>query len=513
MMLTLATMIWQGFAVLVALYAFKQARLFFRHRRLASESGCKPPTACPQKIPILGLDFLVETISGFKNNRYLQVLIKRHDAHGRTFSFQQLGVTNYSTCDPEVMRSILNTKFRDFSLGDLRRDSMSPILGKGILVVDDQEWQHQRAMIRPSFSRAQVTNVDIFERHATRLIEAIGREGHAVDMHDLGQRMVLDANTEYLFGDSIGCLDETASDVAELLNSSLDYAFEGVLYRLRLGKLSWLHRDPKFWASCKTVHDFAARYVDKALELGLKEKEALRGTTSPNPAKPSRYVLLNEMAKDSDNPLMLRDEIITILVAARDTTSASISFALYLLSRHPDVWDKLRVDALDHFSTPLTYDAIENMTYLKSVVKEMLRLFPPIANNGRMAVRDTVLPTGGGPDGQSPMLVAKGSAVFFSPYVMHRREDLWGPDAQQFKPERWGEAGMARHGWEYLPFLGGPRLCPGQAFAMLQISHTLARLAQAFEKVENLDAGEWREQWTLSVAPKDGVKVRFVPAV
>jgi cytochrome P450 len=144
----------------------------------------------------------------------------------------------------------------------------------------------------------------------------------------------------------------------------------------------------------------------------------------------------------------------------------------------------------------------------------VLRMFPPIANNGRMAIRDTVLPVGGGPDGTAPLLVTKGTSVIFSVYVMHRRTDLWGPSAEDFQPERWGSDSehKGRHGWEYLPFLGGPRICPGQKFASTQIIHVLARLAHEFEELQNLDPNEWREQWTLSIAPKDGVKVRFVPA-
>ncbi|KAK1976912.1 cytochrome P450, partial [Colletotrichum cereale] len=107
----------------------------------------------------------------------------------------------------------------------------------------------------------------------------------------------------------------------------------------------------------------------------------------------------------------------------------------------------------------------------------------------RMAVRDTVFPVGGGPDGKAPLLVATGTTMLFSVYVMQRRTDLWALDAEVFKPERWSPESQrkGRHGWEYLPFLGGPRICPGQKFALTQTSHVLARLAHAFEKIDNLD--------------------------
>lgn len=79
--------------------------------------------------------------------------------------------------------------------------------------------------------------------------------------------------------------------------------------------------------------------------------------------------------------------------------------------------------------------------------------------NSRSAIRDTVLPRGGGPDGQSPVFVPKGTSVIYSAFSMHRRTDIYGPDALEFKPERWE---TIRPGWGYLPFNGGPRICLGR---------------------------------------------------
>lgn len=88
-----------------------------------------------------------------------------------------------------------------------------------------------------------------------------------------------------------------------------------------------------------------------------------------------------------------------------------------------------------------------------------LRLWPVVPNNARAAIRDTVLPLGGGPDGKSPVFVKKGTTLAYSVYAMHRRQDIYGPDAAEFRPERWE---TIRPGWEYLPFNGGPRICLGR---------------------------------------------------
>lgn len=94
----------------------------------------------------------------------------------------------------------------------------------------------------------------------------------------------------------------------------------------------------------------------------------------------------------------------------------------------------------------------------------VLRLQPPVPLNFRVATKDTSLPVGGGADQQSPVYIKKGTMVAYSVYAMHRRTDLWGKDAASFRPERWEE--NAKHGWEYLPFNGGPRICLGRKLCM-----------------------------------------------
>jgi hypothetical protein len=132
----------------------------------------------------------------------------------------------------------------------------------------------------------------------------------------------------------------------------------------------------------------------------------------------------------------------------------------------------------------ITRSTLEQIPYLQNVLKESgssnisrwcvltcaaLRLYPSVPVNTRTTTRTTVLPTGGGSDGRSPVLIPKGSAVAFSVYSMHRRPDLYGMDAELFRPERWDEH-MPLHSdpinarWGYLPFHGGPRICPGSEY-------------------------------------------------
>jgi cytochrome P450 len=138
-------------------------------------------------------------------------------------------------------------------------------------------------------------------------------------------------------------------------------------------------------------------------------------------------------------------------------------------------------------------------------------LYPVVPSNGRFAVRDVVLPRGGGVNGEFPLFIPKGGVVSYSVFVMHRRKDIYGPDALEFRPERWAPEENLRPGWGYLPFNGGPRICVGQQFALTEASYTIVRILQEFAGIEDRDGSEWVEGLALTMASGKGVKVAMVP--
>lgn len=145
-----------------------------------------------------------------------------------------------------------------------------------------------------------------------------------------------------------------------------------------------------------------------------------------------------------------------------------------------------------------------------------LRLYPPVPLNNREAVKTTILPTGGGPDGTSPIMVRKGELVVFSQYVNTRMKSLFGEDASVFRPERWETGELDDIGWAYFPFNGGPRQCLGEDFALMEISYTIIRLLQTFpvivlpegEPVEPV--GTEKQTLTLVLSSADGCRVAIV---
>ena len=161
--------------------------------------------------------------------------------------------------------------------------------------------------------------------------------------------------------------------------------------------------------------------------------------------------------------MKLRHELMSLLVAGRDTAAALLTNLWWEIARRPDVWTSLQSEIAFLGTRPPTYDELKSMKYLIATVKEALRLYPPLPANSRQALEDTILPTGGGPDQKSPILMRKDWILHWHLWTMHRRKDFFGEDAAEFRPSRWldqpdGTKGL-RPGWEYLPFNGGPRIC------------------------------------------------------
>jgi cytochrome P450 len=163
---------------------------------------------------------------------------------------------------------------------------------------------------------------------------------------------------------------------------------------------------------------------------------------------------------------------------------------------------RLRSEISDQISDePPTYQQLKDLRYLHAIINESQRLWPIVPMNSRQALEDTVLPQGGGPDGKAPILIPKGAYVAYHSYSMHRREDIYGADANIFNPSRWLEnehpSAPLRPHWGYIPFSGGPRICIGQQFALTEAKYVIVRLLQTFKKLESRDPEPWREKLTI----------------
>ena len=311
---------------------------------------------------------------------------------------------------------------------------------------------------------------------------------------------------DFLFGKSLNYLQpEVPAECTEFLEA-FTKAQKGVTQRREAGWFQFrLHRynEDKDWKEAYTkVH----RFVDGQVERALRETADLKPDSNDTGVR-RRYVLLDEMAKEIRDPIALRYHVLGVFNPARDTTSIAVGNTLFQLARHPDVWAKLRQISLELGDTPLTFEKLKSLVYFRHVLHETIRVCGPAARVWRVAVRDTVLPLGGGPDQKSPVFVGRGTPVVLGTWSMNHDKGIWGDDVHEFKPDRWtGRKPL----WEFVPFFGGPRICPAQQQVLTYAIYILVRLTQKFERIENCDpVFEYVERFALSFESRNGVKVAF----
>lgn len=171
-------------------YVLQRAILYRRRYHMKRINGCLPPKKLSQLDPLLGTDVVLQNLGAAKRYGFLNLLKSRHASNGLTFTTNTYLRTTINTCDPTLIQNVLSLQFQVFGMGPLRRKSASPLLGRGIFTTDNEVWAHQRALIRPSFVRAQVTDFTIFGQHVDQLISLITRCDHTVDLQQLFFRMV-----------------------------------------------------------------------------------------------------------------------------------------------------------------------------------------------------------------------------------------------------------------------------------------------------------------------------------
>lgn len=211
----------------------------------------------------------------------------------------------------------------------------------------------------------------------------------------------------------------------------------------------WLSNSAEFRESCQKCHSFIDQFVRLALSRELREKELEKGVTGAK----EKYIFLEALAAQTQDPIELRSQLLHILLAGRDTTASLLGWLFFCLARDPARFKKLRDTIIQEFGTyehpsEITFSKLKSCQYLQHCNNEALRLYPVVPINGRYANKDTTLPRGGGKDGKSPIFIPKGTSCDYSVHVMHRRKDIWGPDADDFRPERFENRKV---GWEFLP--------------------------------------------------------------
>ncbi|KAF2795331.1 cytochrome P450 52A11 [Melanomma pulvis-pyrius CBS 109.77] len=491
---------------LITLFLLKNTVSKYQRNRRIARLGSRAPIRTTY-LPY-GVDFLYQILQYMLKDKNYELWLHMFKtyAYGR-FTIESDGAERVIlTADPENIKALLATQFKEFGKGEAFRLDWHAFLGDSIFTTDGDQWHNSRQLIRPQFIKDRVSDLDIFEEHTQILLEKLGGN-REVDFLNLMFRYTLDAATHFLLGKSVESLTNPQTVFADAFYNV--QRIQGLI--ARIGPLSWMIPRKKmgFYTDLAIVDDFLNQYVEEALSLSARELEE-------KTSRDEGYTFLHSIAAYTRDRKMLRDQLISILLAGRDTTACTLTWVIYELSLQPSVTAKLRKEIIDRVGLEHapTYQNLKDMKYLQHILNETLRLYPTVPFNVRMSLTDTTLPTGGGRDGMSPIGVLKDTPVGYSTLVMQRRADLYPPPesgfpaVDKFVPERWD--GWTPKAWTYVPFNGGPRICIGQQFALTEMGYTLVRLFQRFEGVENRMNGELPGMHAdIVLQPAKEVKVAF----
>lgn len=355
----------------VAYVLYSRIALHQRRQRMKREHGCKPCPYVFNKDPILGLD----VVAANKRNAENRCLLAGNRARFQgmktnTFHSNMMGLRVIATMEPENIKTILALRFKDYSFGN-RKVAFAPLLGDGIFNSDGERWAESRHLLRPNFNRDQVGDLDAFERHFRLLLKHIPRDGSTVDLQPLFFKLTIDTATEFLFNhstDSLRMADDDPNSADAVFGRAFTFAQEDIMVRLRWAFLDRFRPNKKGRDAIRICHEYVDKFVDEAVRW-RREHDAEKAAGGVY-ADGERYVFIRELAKQTDDKQRIRDELINILLAGRDTTASLLSNMWFEVAKRPEIFAKLRAEVASLDGRLPSYEELRNLKYVKWCLNE-----------------------------------------------------------------------------------------------------------------------------------------------
>ncbi len=358
---------------------------------------------------------------------------------------------------PEYIESVLVSDFRHYFKS---KDyvPLKAVMGQGLVTSEGEFWRRQRQLVQPAFHRGRIGAYGrIMVDYAEKMV-ATWRDGETRDVHHDMMRLTLDIVAKTLFDADVAA---EAEDIGDAIEKAMN----------RFAKIGWISmflprsmEEPArllFRGTIRRLDDIIYRIIRTRRASGTDRGDLLS-------------MLLQAQAEDGARMTdrQVRDEVMTLFLAGHETTANALAWTWYLLSLHPEAEERLHSELRDVLAgrSPWWED-LQRLRYTQMVVKESLRLFPPVWGIGRETLREIQLGGYGLP---------AGSNVFISQWVT-QRDPRYFDRPDDFLPERWNDGLETRlPKFAYFPFGGGPRVCIGASFANMEAALLLATIAQRF---------------------------------
>ncbi|WP_433629993.1 cytochrome P450 [Halomicrococcus sp. NG-SE-24] len=387
----------------------------------------------------------------------------------------------YQLNHPEDIGQVLVHNNTNYVKGEQFQRVLRPLTGNGILNSEGQEWRRNRHLIQPAF---HPNRINVYAEMMTDQTEAMldaWTDGETRSIHEDMMELTLRIVSQALFGVEI---DRYVDDIESAVNTFLPAT----------SSLSNLLLPESVPLPSRRRMAQARETLDSVVTEIIQRKRA-------NPGEHDVISMLLDARDNDDNPLsdkQIRDEAITLITAGHETTAVSLTYTMYLLAQHPEIEEKFvrELDAVLDGERPTMGDLSE-LTYTEQIVKESMRLFPPVPSIVREA-KET--------DQISGYRIPEGAKIFLSQWVVHR-DNRWYDDPLAFRPERWAnDMQSSLPQLAYFPFAAGPRRCIGDRFAMLEARLLLAMIYQNYHLELRSDRNLEVVQ-TITSRPKEDIRM------
>lgn len=411
-------------------------------------------TSPGKSLPVAGPETGLKVLRGLARERSLLAALEILRAEvGPAFQITLPGFRPAVLVGPEHNRAIMVAEREHFRWRS-PSDPVTRLLRHGVLVEDGEAHDRLRAHMEPVLQKPQVI------RHIPAMLAYTDRvldewpDGSVQDMLVQMRRLAL-----LIF-----------------MGTLLDVEFGPDLERMWAPILRAIkYISPGLWIVWPNMprpgYERALAQMDDYLYGLIRERRQALARRDDADAQPAADLLthLVQIPEMSDD--LIRDQILTMLIAGHDTSTALLAWALYLLGQHPDVMERARREVDGSVGDgPLDLEAINSLYFLDAVIKETLRLYPPIHVGNRFVAEDM---------GISGYDLQAGARVMASIYLSHRDERYW-EEPETFRPERFERGAGRPPAFTYIPFGAGPRACIGAAFAQVEARVVLGRILQQF---------------------------------
>jgi cytochrome P450 len=429
----------------------------------------------------------IGALLSFRRNRK-NFIVNARDAHGDIAYAKLLGRDFYMLFNPEEIHRLLVREADKLQKSPIQKRNLGSLLGNGLLNNEGEDWRRQRKLAQPAFHMQRISSyADMMVDYTARTVDS-WRELDEIEVHEAMMHLTMEIVAKALFDADV---TDDADDISHAVTTAISIAERDIGRPVRARLMSIPFPGNRELAS----REAARETLDNTIFRFIEDRRALdedRGDLL------SMLMLATYEDGSHMSTQQFRDELITLFIAGHETTAVALTWALYLLAEHPAVYEKAVavVDAVVGDGRA-TMDDLKQLAYIKMIVQEAMRLYPPAWIFARQVV-ETVEVQG--------YTLAPGSIIAISPYAIQRDPRYW-EDPEAFIPERF-ETHDDNVKSGYLPFGGGPRVCIGNSFAMMEMTLVLTTLLQHF-RFETAPDQSIEAVPVITLRPKDGVRLRL----